>query len=153
MKTANTFKRITLVALLGAVLAIPVMAQQAAGTDDGTVVQNGAVGAGMGMGAGQGMGQGMGQGGGMGGRNGMGKMGGRGMRFNQNNTPGWTLMTAEERTAHQTKMRSLTTYAECKQVQAEHRVTMEARANEKGVTLQTGRQNGCDRMQARGFFK
>ena len=140
MKAANTFKRITLVALLGAVLAIPVMAQQATGTDNGTVMQNGAAGAGMGQG-------------GKGGRNGMGKKGGRGMRFNQDNTPGWALMTAEERTAHQAKMRSLTTYAECKQVQAEHRVTMEARAKEKGVVLQTGRQNGCDRMQARGFIK
>jgi len=30
---------------------------------------------------------------------------------------------------------------------------MEARAREKGTTLMAPRQNACDRMQARGFFK
>lgn len=145
MKAANTVKGITLIALLGGVLALPVMAQQAASSDTGTAVQNGATGPGMGMGGGMGPGR-------MGGMNGPGKMGGRGMRFNQNNTPGWTMMTAEERIAHQTQMRSVGSYAECKQVQSEHRVAMEARAKEKGVTLPMGRQNGCDRMKNMGFF-
>jgi len=77
----------------------------------------------------------------------------RGMRFSQTNTPGWTLMTAEERTAHQTKMRAVTSYDECKQLQDEQHQTMLARAKEKGVTLNTPKQNSCDRMKARGWIK
>lgn len=88
---------------------------------------------------------------GMGG--GMGPGMGRGMRYNQNNTQGWTLMTAEERTAHQTAMRAVRTYDECKTLQATHRTAMEARAKEKGVTLPTPRQNACDNMKARGLIK
>ena len=77
----------------------------------------------------------------------------RAMRFSQTNTPGWTLMTAEERTALQTKMRAVQTYDECKLLQAEHHQAMQARAKEKGVTLNVPRQNSCDRMKARGWIK
>jgi hypothetical protein len=85
----------------------------------------------------------------------MGPGGGKGMRFNfdKDNTPGWALMTTEERAAHSGKMRAAKTYDECKAVQDEHHKAMEVRAKEKGVTLPAPRQNGCDRMQARGFFK
>jgi len=53
----------------------------------------------------------------------------------------------------QTKMHAVKTYDECKLVQTEHHTAMEARAKEKGVTLNTPRQNGCDRMKARGMIK
>jgi TolA-binding protein len=76
-----------------------------------------------------------------------------GMRFSQTNTPGWTLMSAEERTAHQTKMRAVTSYDECKQLQEAQHQAMQARATEKGVTLNTPRQNSCERMKARGWIK
>ena len=81
--------------------------------------------------------------------------GGMGMRFNfdQDNTPGWALMDAQERAAHSGKMRNAKTYDECKTLQTEHHQAMEARAKEKGVTLPAPRYNGCDRMKARGFFK
>lgn len=78
---------------------------------------------------------------------------GRGMVFNQDNTPGWSLMTTQERASHREKMLSLKTYEECKAFQAEHRSVMEARAKEKGATLRVGPQNGCDRMKARGLIK
>jgi hypothetical protein len=80
---------------------------------------------------------------------------GKGMRynFNKDNTPGWALMSAEERTAHRDKMRAAKSYDECKAAQEEHHQAMEARAKEKGVTLPAPRYNGCDRMKARGFFK
>ncbi|MFZ4536169.1 hypothetical protein [Propionivibrio sp.] len=137
MKTTMNFKSITLVALLGAALAAPVQAQPGPG-------MGGGMGGGPGMqNAGQGAGQGMGPGAG----------GGRGMRCNQGNTTGWSLMTPEERTEHQTKMRAVKTYDECKLLQTEHHAAMEVRAKEKGVTLPTPRQNGCDRMKARGFIK
>lgn len=73
--------------------------------------------------------------------------------FNQNNTPGWTLMTPEERAEHQKKMLSAKSYEECKQIQEAQHKAMEARAREKGMALNAPRYNACDRMKARGFFK
>ena len=91
---------------------------------------------------------------GMGGGMGPGMGGGQGrFAWNQDVTKGWTLMTAQERTDWNTKMRAVTTYDECKTVQAEHHQLMEARAHEKGVTLAPPRQNGCDMMKSRGFIK
>ena len=82
-----------------------------------------------------------------------GMRGMRGMRFDAANTPGWTLMTAQERAAHQAKMREVKTYEECKQVQAEQHTLMQARAQEKGVTLKAPRQNGCDVAKTRGWIQ
>ncbi len=79
--------------------------------------------------------------------------GGRGYRFNQGNTPGWTLMTPAERTAYRDQMLSAKTYRECHTIWVTHRKAMEARAREKGVTLNTPRFNACDRMKARGLIK
>ena len=87
---------------------------------------------------------------------GMGMGGGPGMRgmgFNQNSSGVWSLMTPEERTANQIKMRAVKTYDECKLVQTEQRTLMEVRAKEKGVTLPTPRQNACDNLKARGLIK
>ena len=122
--------------LLGAALAAPVLAQPVQG-----------------MGPGGGMGPGMGPGGGMG--QGMGPGGGPGMRyqFNKDNTPGWSLMTPEERTAHHNAMMSAKTYEECKAAQEAQHKQMEARAKEQGKTLPAPRQNACERMKARGFYK
>ena len=139
MKTSMTIKSITLITLLAAAFAAPVLAQGGPGTGGGMgygmgggpCVQNGGPGAG---------GQGMGA-------------GGRGMRYNQNNTRGWSLMTADERTAFQKQMREVKTYDECVALQTEHRGAMEVRAKEKGVTLATPRRNVCDNLQARGLIK
>ena len=109
MKTTVTLRSITLIALLGAALAAPVLAQPGRGA--------------------------------------------QAMRFDQNNTRGWTLMTPEERTVHRDKMLSLKNYEECKSFQTEHRSAMEVRAKEKGVSLPVPRQNSCDRMKARGLIK
>ena len=138
MKTSMTIKSIALITLLGAAFAAPVLAQggpgMGYGMGGGPCVQNGGAGAG---------GQGMGPGG----------RGGRAMRYNQDNTRGWTLMTADERTAFQKQMREVKTYDECVALQTEHRGAMEVRAKEKGVTLQTPRRNVCDNLQARGLIK
>ncbi|MGC4078719.1 MAG: hypothetical protein QM702_17105 [Rubrivivax sp.] len=84
--------------------------------------------AGMGPGMGPGMGGGMGQGRGQG--------AGRGAaRWGQGVTPGWALMTPEERTAHQTKMRSMTTHADCRAYVEQHHNEMAARAKERGVAV------------------
>lgn len=134
MKTSMKIKSVALIALLGAAFATPLLAQP---------------GPGWGMGGGPGM-----QNGGPGyGRMGPGAGGMRGMGFNQANSGVWSLMTPEERIASQTKMRAVKTYDECKLVQTAQHTLMETRAKEKGVTLPTPRQNGCDNMKARGFIK
>lgn len=126
----STLARVAALVVFGAALAAPVAAQPGGGQ-------------GMGPGAGMGPGQGMGPGAGMGMR----------FKFDKDTTPGWALMTAEERTAHSQKMHAAKTYDECKALQTEHHQAMEARAKEKGVTLPAPGANGCDRMKARGFFK
>lgn len=129
MKTSTTFKAIAIATTLAAALSASVLAQSAPAA---------APGMGMGPGTGQ-MGPGAG--------------GMRAMRFDKTNTPGWVLMTAEERTANQAKMRAVKTFDECKVLQTEQHAIMEARAKEKGVTLNMPRQNACDRMKAKGFIK
>jgi hypothetical protein len=146
MKT-STLKNLTLIALFGAVLAAPAMAQQGQGMGQG-------MGQGPGMqnsAPGQGMGPGMGFGGGRGGK---GNRGGRqGMRFNQNTTPGWALMTQQEQTDHRIKMRATKTFDECTALQTEHRAVMESRAKEKGVQLRAPRRNVCETWKAQGVIK
>jgi len=136
MKTSMTLKSITFATVLGAALTASVLAQPGPGMGGG-------------MGAGPGM-QGAGPGTGPMGPGGRGM---RGMRFDKNNTPGWTLMTAEERTDHRAKMRAVKTYDECKTLQAEQHTAMEARAKEKGVVLNTPGRNGCDVAKARGLIQ
>lgn len=134
MKTATSLRLITLATVLGAALSASVFAQTGPGPAPGVVPLM--QGAGPGPGPGAGMGPGA-----------------RGMRFDKANTPGWTLMTAEERIAHQNRMREVKTYEECKMMQAEHHTAMASRAKDKGVALRAPRQNACDNMKARGFVK
>lgn len=125
MKTSTLLKGLTLTAVLAAALSASVLAQVGPGA-----------GAGMGGGMGAGPGAGM-----------------RGMRFDKTNTPGWALMTAEERAAQQAQMRSVKTYEECNALRDKQHLAMQERAKEKGVTLMAPRQNACDRMKARGWIK
>lgn len=74
-------------------------------------------------------------------------------RFNQDNVPGWTLMSPAERTAHREKMLSIKTFDDCKAYSAEHQQLIDGRAKEKGVTLRGPRYNACDRMKARGMIR
>jgi len=138
MKTLTLIKRSTAVALLAAALAVPVWAQGGPGMGGG---MGGGMGSGMGSGPGtQNAGPGMGR-------------GGRAMMFDQKNVRGWTLMTPEERTAFQIRMREVKTYDECKSVQGEHRTVIESRAKEKGVSLMAPRANACDTLKSRGLIK
>ncbi len=73
--------------------------------------------------------------------------------FNQDNAPGWVLMTPAERTAHRDQMVALKTLDECRAYMTQHHEAMQARAREKGVTLRGPRINACEQMQARGFLK
>ena len=140
MKSTMNFKSIALIALVGAALAAPVLAQpgpgMGGGWGGGPCMQGGGMrnGAGMGPGA----------------RAGGGNKGGRSMMFNQDTVRGWTLLTPEERTSFQNQMREVKTYEQCVKVQTEHRGMVEVRAKEQGVNLMIPRQNFCDNLKARG---
>ena len=75
------------------------------------------------------------------------------MMYDQDYARGWTLLTPEERTSFQNKMRNVQTYDECVQVQTEHRGMVEVRAKEQGVNLMVPRQNMCENLKARGALK
>ena len=152
MRTTLIIKRFVQVALLGTALASPAMAQMGPGMGGGwgggSAVQ-GCMGGqsgwqGMGPGGSRGM-QGMRHGG-------MGRGMGGGMMANQNAVRGVQLMTPEERTAQQVKMRAVKTYDECKTVQTTHRTAIETRAKEKGLNLMSPRGNPCDKLKARGLI-
>ena len=146
MKTSLIIKRCVQAALLGAALVSTAMAQPGPGWG-GPGMQRGMGGAGGGYGMGPGGGRGMGYG------MGSGAWGGRGAAGNSNMVRGWALMTPEERTAQQVKMRSVKTYDECKTVQGEHRTLLETRARDKGLTPFTPRGNPCDNLKARGMIQ
>lgn len=66
-------------------------------------------------------------------RMGMGPGSGRGVaRWGADFTPGWALMNPQERKIHQDRMRSLTSYDECKAYVEQHHEQMMARAKERG---------------------
>jgi hypothetical protein len=68
-----------------------------------------------------------------------------GPRFGADVTPGWAMMTSEERRAHQEKMRGMKDRAACEAYMTEHHKLMEARAKEKGKALPwKGPGRGCD---------
>jgi hypothetical protein len=75
------------------------------------------------------------------------------MRFNQDNVPGWTLMTVQERNAHRAALQRLKTYDECKAYMQEFRARMEERAKAQGKTLREPRRFVCDELRAQGQFK
>lgn len=80
-----------------------------------------------------------------GGSPGGGGGGGRGpARAGADMTPGWSLMTPQERTEHRDRMRAMTRLDECRAYQAEHHEQMVARAKERGVTPPAGpRRDPC----------
>ena len=79
---------------------------------------------------------------GMGGGPGMGR--GRGGMAGPDYSPGWSLMTPDERSQHQAKMRSMTNYDECKSYMAQQHEQMAARAKAQGAQLPAQpRRDGC----------
>ena len=137
------FRSIALITLIGAALAAPVLAQPGSGMGGGWGGAPCMQGGGMRNGAGMGPGA----------RAGWGNKGGRMMMANQDNVRGWALLSPEERTSFQNRMRNVETYDECIQVQTEHRGMVEVRAKEKGVNLMTPMRNMCDNLKARGAIQ
>jgi len=158
MKTTLILKRLAQAVLLGTALVSTAMAQPGPGAGWGGGGWCGGPGMQRGMGGmgGPGGGYGMGPGGGRGmygGGRGMGYGMGPGAAGGQNLTRGWELVTPQERTEQQIKMRAVKTYDECTAVQTEHRGKLEVRAKEKGLTLVSQRGNPCDNLKARGLIQ
>jgi hypothetical protein len=64
---------------------------------------------------------------------GKGPGGGQGAhRWGSDNTPGWALMTEQERNEHRERMRAMKTYEECAAYRQQHHEQMVARAKERG---------------------
>lgn len=63
-------------------------------------------------------------------------------------TPGWGLMTPQERNEHRDRMRAMKTYEECKTYQAQHHEQMAARAKERGgAALAQPRRDACSGLK------
>lgn len=59
--------------------------------------------------------------------------GGPGVRWGRADTPGWSMMTPDERQAHHDRMAGFKSYEECRAYMDEHHKDMQARAKERGV--------------------
>ena len=72
---------------------------------------------------------------------------GKGPHWNSDNTPGWSLMTPEEREAHRQRMSSMKNRDECQAYMAEHHEQMAGRAKERGrKALAKPRHDPCARI-------
>jgi hypothetical protein len=80
---------------------------------------------------------------------GMGPGGGRGAaKWGSDYTPGWTVMTQQERNEHRDRMRSMKTYEECKSYQDQHHEQMAAKAKERGgKALAQPRRDACSGLK------
>ena len=70
-----------------------------------------------------------------------------------NFTPGFMLMTPEERSTHMAKLHSMKSMTECETYVTEHRAAMVKRAQEQGKPLPAMRHNPCEMMKQQGVFK
>ena len=67
------------------------------------------------------------------------------------NTPGWSLMTPQERAEHRSKMMGFTNYEDCASYLAKHHAMMLERARNQGVTLPAEPRPGfCQRLPHKG---
>jgi hypothetical protein len=128
--------RMMVLASLMAVSTGAAMAQPGSGRGPGA--GTGPMGAGPAASA-PGMGMGMG----------MGPGGGRGVaRYGSDYTPGWALMSQQERNDHRDRMRSMKSYEECRSYQDQHHEQMAARAKERGgKALAQPRRDACGSLK------
>jgi Spy/CpxP family protein refolding chaperone len=62
-------------------------------------------------------------------------MHGPSMRWGRSTTPGWSMMSTEERQAHWDKLHSFKSYEDCKACMDAHHEEMNARAKERGASM------------------
>jgi hypothetical protein len=68
-------------------------------------------------------------------------------RAEEDNTPGWALMTPEERIEHQAIVRGFRNYDACRGYQLAHHQLMEDRAKQRALPLPRGRHDFCARLR------
>lgn len=96
------------------------------------------------MGSGAGMGPGAGMMGPGAASSPRGGMMGRGGRYGADYTPGWSMMTPEERNAHRDAMLAQKDYAECRTLMEQHHQQMAERAKAQGWAMPARpRHDGC----------
>ncbi len=80
---------------------------------------------------------------------GTGPGGGHGAaRWGTDFTPGWALMTRQERNEHRDRMRTMKSYDECKSYQDQHHEQMAERAKERGGrALSHPRRDACSGLK------
>jgi len=63
-------------------------------------------------------------------------------------TPGWALMTEQERKEHRDRMRGMTNFEECKTFHAQHHEQMQSRAKEMGKKMPAmPRRDACEGLK------
>jgi len=74
-------------------------------------------------------------------------------RFDQDNVPGWALMTSAERAEHHQKLLGFKRLDDCNGYMEEHREKMEERAKERNRILRVPPLDVCERMKAQGLLE
>ena len=69
-----------------------------------------------------------------------------GWRMNRRNSPGYGLMSPDERAAHQSRLRNMQSREECLAYLQDHHARMGERAKAQGKTLPAPRMRLCDRL-------
>jgi hypothetical protein len=65
-------------------------------------------------------------------------------RHGSDYTPGWSMMSKQERDEHRKRLQEMKTYEECRAYLDQHRTQMEARAKEQGrKALAQARRDAC----------
>jgi hypothetical protein len=76
-----------------------------------------------------------------------GTLGDNPIEFNATNTPGWAMMTPEERLAYRNRMQGFTSYTECKAFYDQHTRQMQARAVERKLPFSGQQMDPCITLQ------
>lgn len=68
-------------------------------------------------------------------------------RVGRDFTPGWAMMSAQERDEFHQRLAAAKTRGECRQLLDEHRQTMAERAKERGMAMRTPRRDACSALR------
>jgi hypothetical protein len=74
-------------------------------------------------------------------------------RFDQDNVPGWTLMSSAERVEHHRKLVGFRRVSDCRAYLEEHRKRMEDRARERNRLLRMPSFDVCEQLKVRGLLE
>lgn len=74
------------------------------------------------------------------------------MHMSADNTPGWAMMTPQERDEHHKKMMSAKTPTDCKAHMEEHQKLMAERAKTRGMAMNMPPQEMCGMLMQHGMI-